>query len=186
MTDLTKNTSDLADLVTSTLQSSRSLHLTARGLLSQSPIPELIELLKALDTALEKLAQILTTTNAEFTALEPPLRSCGKCCKELNEQISQAAQLGAHNWATFEYMGQDIFGFTRTLKIYTSTIVIKMIDVALYVKGVLMWTRADTSTGLQAISRLLENASRNIKSLLKTLSPPSLKNWKARFINWAK
>ena len=60
MTGLIKNTSDLADLVTSTLQSSRSLHLMARGLLSQSPIPELIELLKALDTALEKLAQILT------------------------------------------------------------------------------------------------------------------------------
>ena len=45
----------------------------ARGLLSQSPIPKLIEPLKALDTALEKLAQILTTTNAEFIALELPL-----------------------------------------------------------------------------------------------------------------
>jgi len=53
---------------------------------------------------------------------------------------------------------------------------IKIIDVALYVKGVLIWTRANISIGLQAILCLLENALRNIKSLLKTLSLLSLKN----------
>jgi len=35
-------------------------------------------------------------------------------------------------------MGQDIFSFIRTLKIYISTIVIKIIDVVLYIKGVLI------------------------------------------------
>ena len=45
----------------------------ARGLPSQSPIPKLIEPLKALNTALKKLAQILTIMNTEFIALELPL-----------------------------------------------------------------------------------------------------------------
>ena len=85
MTGLTKNTFNLADLVISTLQSSWLLYFIVRGLLSQSPIPKLIEPLKALNMVLEKLAQILTIINTKFIALELPLQSYSKCCKEFNK-----------------------------------------------------------------------------------------------------
>jgi len=160
MADLINNNPNLADLVSSALQSSRSLHLTVRGLPSQSPIPELTEQLKALDTALQKLAQILTTRSTEFTALELPLRYCDQRCKELKEQISQ-------------YRDPDILGFIHTLKLHTSTIVIGMLDVALYVNCVQMWTSSDTYIALPAISYSLQKASRSIRSLSKILSRAS-------------
>jgi Fungal N-terminal domain of STAND proteins len=110
-------------LIESTEQSRQSLHLTVRGLPHDSPIPELLNQLCALETVLQWLNQI-PIDEVEFTEFESLLQTCGNVCRELQVNIIQAASSGFQDWATMRCKRGSIPDIIHDLKLYTTSILI--------------------------------------------------------------
>ncbi|KAG4427963.1 hypothetical protein IFR05_016553 [Cadophora sp. M221] len=116
-------------LVASATESCKSLLLTARGLPDERTVSNLLEQLQALDTVLGHLHENMSETGDEFAALDLPVKACLSICKDLNEKIKQASSAGPQDWTSLECRGANIAALTNKLKLYTSTIAIKLIKV---------------------------------------------------------
>jgi Fungal N-terminal domain of STAND proteins len=87
---------DLARLVADTLRLNQSLLQTITSVPSHGHTLELETQLKAFDTVLGKLQQILVNTDADLTALKLPIQTCFNTCGELQRKISQKGSLSCH------------------------------------------------------------------------------------------
>jgi prophage DNA circulation protein len=118
---------DLARLIVDTLQLSSFLLQAIRNVPNHEHVIELKTRFEVLSTALQKLQQMLVSTDADFTTLKAPIQTCLNTCEECQRKIS-----GMRNPSLSE-CSESIIGITRTLKLYTSTLVIGMIDIGMYV-----------------------------------------------------
>lgn len=119
----------LENAVISAIQSCDSLRLTVRGLPCDTTISKLLEQLDALYTALALLSENMSRSQDEFAELKPVVKLCGAISEDLKAGIKQASSSGLTDWANLECRGTNIAGVRDKLKIYTSTISIKMITV---------------------------------------------------------
>jgi hypothetical protein len=135
MADPISLASGLLTLVVFALESSQTLYQVVQSFQSnQRIVRELRQELEALDGVLESLRETVTNSDAGFTALELPLRQCGKACSEFKAIIvkctahSGGTRTSFRDWAKLKYMGDDIDGFKNMLAGYKSTIAIALGD----------------------------------------------------------
>lgn len=88
----------------------------------------LTDVLRSLDRAIASGADV------DFSALETPLKRCGKACQEFGDEIKKFSSTSGdsrtrlRDWARLKYMGEDIDGFRRLLAGYKATISIALAD----------------------------------------------------------
>jgi hypothetical protein len=131
--------SGLVALATFTFQASVALFETVNSYNShQQRVRDLAEETSALSGVLSSLTETVSASaNLDLSALEIPLRRCGKACKEFEQEIKKCSLRSGGNrasfrdWARLRYMGEDIDGFRRVLLGYKLTITIALSDVNL-------------------------------------------------------
>ena len=131
--------SGLVALATFAFQSSVALYETVNSYHShQQRIRDLAEETSALSGVLGSLTETISaSTDLDLSALEIPLRRCGKACQEFEQEIKKCSLRSGGNrasfrdWARLRYMGEDVDGFRRVLSGYKMTITIALSDVNL-------------------------------------------------------
>ena len=131
--------SGLVALATFALHSSVALYETVNSFNShQQRVRDLAEESGALSGVLGSLTEtIRASTDLDLSALEIPLRRCGKACGEFEQEIKKCAlrsggsRASFRDWARLKYMGEDIDGFRRVLSGYKMTITIALSDATL-------------------------------------------------------
>lgn len=131
--------SGIAGLGTVALQSSVALYQTINSYQShQQRVRDLAEEAGALSGVLESLiATVGSASDLDFSALEIPLKRCGKACDEFKEEIqkcsarSGGSRASFRDWARLKYMGDDVDGFRRLLASYKMTITVALTDATL-------------------------------------------------------
>jgi hypothetical protein len=77
---------------------------------------------------LEALGQVAVDYGTELSALQLPLRRCGKVCKEFEDMIESCTKhtdgqrRSLRDWTKLQYMGDDITKFGHVLANYKGTI----------------------------------------------------------------
>jgi hypothetical protein len=134
--------SGLVGLATFALQASVALYKTVNGFNShQERVQDFAREASALSGVLGSLAETITSTDLDLTALEVPLRRCGRACEEFEQEIQKCSQRSGgsrasfRDWARLRYMGDDIDSFRRVLSGYKMTINIALSDANLYVSA---------------------------------------------------
>jgi hypothetical protein len=128
--------SGLVALATFAFQASIALFETVNSYNShQQRVRDLAEETSALSGVLGSLAETISTSaGLDLSALEIPLRRCGKACAEFEQEIQKCSSRSGGNrasfrdWARLRYMGEDIDGFRRVLSGYKLTITIALSD----------------------------------------------------------
>ena len=128
--------SGLAGLAMFAFQSSVALYETVNSYHShQQRVCDLAEETSALSGVLGSLTETISASNGlDLSALEIPLRRCGKACEEFRQDIqkcslrSGGSRASFRDWARLRYMGEDIDGFRRLLSGYKMTITIALSD----------------------------------------------------------
>lgn len=128
--------SGLLTLATFAFQASVSLYETISSYNShQQRVRDLVEEASSLSVVLGSLTQtIAASADLDLSALEIPLRRCGKACNEFEEEIKRCSSRSGNSrtsfrdWARLRYMGEDIDGFRRVLSGYKLTISIALSD----------------------------------------------------------
>ena len=136
MAELIGVASGVAGLATFAFQASIALYETVNSYSShQQRVRDLAEETSALSGVLGSLAEtIRASADLELSALEIPLRRCGKACEEFELEIkkcssrSGGSRASFRDWARLRYMGEDIDGFRRVLSGYKLTITIALSD----------------------------------------------------------
>lgn len=126
--------SGLVGLGTFALQSSVALYETINSYRShQQRVRDLADETSALSGVLGSLVEtVQAAAELDLSALEIPLRQCGKACQGFEEQIqkcssrSTSSRTSVKDWARLRYNGDDIDGFRRLLASYKSTITIAL------------------------------------------------------------
>jgi hypothetical protein len=128
--------SGIVALVTFALQSSKILYDTV---VSFQKLPKFIQDLKdeveALNEVLQTLQRTVAGSDVDLTALELPLRQCGKACKDFAASIAKcskhttASRSSFRDWAKLRYLGDDIIGFQKMLAGYKATITIALANI---------------------------------------------------------
>jgi len=140
MADPLSTASGLVALITFALQSSKLLYDTV---VSFQRLPQFIQDLKneleALDGVLQTLQRTVEGSDVDLTALELPLRQCGKACKAFDALIAKCSRHTTdsnrswRDWARLRYMGDDIIGFQKMLAGYKATITLALSSVNMLV-----------------------------------------------------
>lgn len=127
--------SGLVDLATFALQASVALYKTVDSFNShQERVRDFARETGALSGVLGSLTETISSTDLDLTALEVPLRRCGKACEEFEQEIHKCSQRSSgsrtsfRDWARLRYMGDDIDSFRRVLSGYKMTITIALSD----------------------------------------------------------
>ena len=128
--------SGLAGLATFAFQSSVALYETITSYQSHHQrVRDLAEENAALSGILGSLTDtIRASSELDLSALEIPLRRCGKACQDFEKEIkkcslrSGGARTSFRDWAKLQYMGEDIDSFRRRLAEYKMTITIALTD----------------------------------------------------------
>lgn len=128
--------SGLVALTIFAFKSSVALHDTINSYQShQQRVRDLVEETGALSGVLSSLAETVRATgDLDLSALELPLRRCGKACQEFEQEIKKCAPRSDgsiaqfRGWARLRYMGDDIDGFRHLLAGYKMTITIALTD----------------------------------------------------------
>lgn len=130
------------DLATFALNSSVALYKTVQSFNShQERVHDFAGETSALSEVLGSLTATITSSDLDLTALEVPLRRCGKACEEFEQEIKKCSQRSGgsrasfRDWARLRYMGDDIDSFRRVLSGYKMTITIALSDANLYVSA---------------------------------------------------
>jgi hypothetical protein len=128
--------SGIVALVTFALQSSKLLYKTVA---SFQKLPKFVEDLKneleALNGVLQTLQGTVSSSDVDLTALELPLRQCGKACKDFDALIAKCfrhatdSKRSFRDWARLQYLGDDVIGFQKMMAGYKSTIIIALSNV---------------------------------------------------------
>lgn len=132
-------TSGMVALATFAFHASVALYETVNSYQShQQRIRDLAEETSALSGVLGSLTETVSaSTDLDLSALELPLRRCGKACQEFEQEIKKCSSRSGSNrtsfrdWARLRYMGDDVDGFRRVLSGYKMTITIALSDVNL-------------------------------------------------------
>jgi hypothetical protein len=135
--------SGIVALGTFAFQSSVALFETINSYQShQKSVRDLAGEAGSLSEVLGSLVEtVRTTTDLDLSALELPLRRCGRACKEFEQDIqkisarSGGSRANFRDWARLRYMGEDVDGFRRLLASYKMTITIALTDANLYVSA---------------------------------------------------
>jgi hypothetical protein len=128
--------SGLVALATFAFQASVALYTTVNSYNShQQRVRDLAEEASALSGVLGSLTETISVSaDLDLSALEIPLRRCGKACEEFEQEIkkcslrSGGSRASFRDWARLKYMGEDIDGFKRVLSGYKLTITIALSD----------------------------------------------------------
>ncbi len=103
-------------------------------------VRDLQQELEALQAALRSLTETVgATSEADFSALNLPLKRCGTACHEFEQKLlSSVSRSGSalenfRGWARLRYLGDDVDSFRRMLAGYKSIILIAITDMTLYV-----------------------------------------------------
>jgi hypothetical protein len=128
--------SGLVALTTFAFQASVALYTTVDSYNShQQRVRDLAEEASALSGVLGSLTETISASaDLDLSALEIPLRRCGKACQEFEQEIkkcslrSGGSRASFRDWARLKYMGEDIDGFRRVLSGYKLTITIALSD----------------------------------------------------------
>ncbi len=134
-------TSGVLTLAGFTFKSSVALYQTVQNIRHHpDTVQDLQRELEALQGALRSLTETVgTTTEADFSALNLPLKRCGTACYEFEQRLlSSVSRSGSalenfRGWARLRYLGDDVDSFRRMLAGYKSIILIAITDVTLYV-----------------------------------------------------
>jgi uncharacterized coiled-coil protein SlyX len=120
------NTSpDLLEQASYTLRLNRSLLQAMTNLPRHTRILELETQLTVLDAVLEKLQQVIDNTDLNLANLASPVQGCLNKCEELQRIMSQEESSDFQGW------DDNIIDITLALKLFSSTIVVGMIDAEL-------------------------------------------------------
>lgn len=141
MADPISVASGVLTLVIFAHKSCLTLHTTIQGYNNHPKrVRDLIEELEALMGVLQSLDDTLrSNSDVDLSALNLPLRRCGKACEEFREELQRCSsrsggdQTSFRDWAKLKYMGDNIADFKDSLAAYKSTLNIALIDVQLYV-----------------------------------------------------
>lgn len=139
MADPLSVTSAVVSLITVSCQASKALRDT---IYSYKNHTKNVRDLKNELEALEETLQLLNVTSpglkdADFAALELPLRRCGCACEEFRQILERCTGQTAddkakfRSWLRIRWMGSDINGFKDTLAGYKSTIAIAIAGINL-------------------------------------------------------
>lgn len=135
MADPLSTTSGVLTVVVVALQSSKLLYQAVSSFQNNNrSIRELKEELESLDGVLQSLRETTFEAEADFVALELPLRRCCKACQDFKVVIekcsarSGGSKTSFRDWAKLRYLGEDIVGFKNMLAGYKSTIAIALGD----------------------------------------------------------
>lgn len=127
--------SGLVALATLAFKASVALYTTVSSFNShQQRVRDLAEEASALSGVLGSLTETISASDLDLSALEIPLRRCGKACEEFEQEIKKCSLRSGGNrasfrdWARLKYMGEDIDGFRRVLSGYKLTITIALSD----------------------------------------------------------
>lgn len=128
--------SGLVALATVAFHASVALYETVNSYNShQQRVRDLVEETSALSGVLGSLSETIgASADLDLSALEIPLRRCGKACNEFEQEIkkcslrSGGSRTSFRDWAKLRYMGEDIDGFRRVLNGYKLTITIALSD----------------------------------------------------------
>lgn len=128
--------SGLLALATIAFQASIALYKTIQSFQVQPKrVRDLKEELEALSGVLSSLTETVgATTDVDLSALELPLRQCGKACEEFEKEITKCSSRSGgsrtsfRDWAKLSYMGDNIDAFKQLLAGYKSTIIIALTD----------------------------------------------------------
>lgn len=131
--------SGLLALGTFAFKTGTCLYKTIESYQSHSQrVKDLLEENGALNRVLASLNKTTASATAiDLSALEVPLRCCGRACEEFNRQIEKTksapggSRANFRGWARLRYMGEDIDGFRRLLGSYKATISIALADATL-------------------------------------------------------
>ena len=127
--------SGLLTLTGFALQSSRTLYDLINSFQHHGRyVRQLKDELEALGTVLGSLHETIDQDVLDLSALEIPLRHCGKACEEFTKLINKSTSRSGgqktsfRDWVKISYIGKDIAGFTGLLAGYKSTITIALGD----------------------------------------------------------
>jgi hypothetical protein len=119
----TNNSNNAPDLPE---RASYTLHLNQSLLQAMTNLPrrnfELETQLTVLNAVLEKLQQVIDNTDLNLANLASPVQGCLKKCEELQRIINQRESSDSQRW------DENIVDITIALKLFSSTIVVGMID----------------------------------------------------------
>ena len=127
-------------VVTFALQSSKILYEAVNGFqrLPQS-IKDLKAELKSLHGVLEALKDTVATPGVDLSALELPLRQCGKACVDFEKLVSRCSRHSTdsrrsfRDWARLRYLGDDVEGFQKMIAGYKATVTIALANISMSV-----------------------------------------------------
>ena len=139
MADPLSVTSAVVGLVTVSCQASKALRDTIHSYRNHTKnVRDLKDELEALEETLQLLNVTSPGLNdADFAAVELPLRRCGCACEEFRQILEKCAgrtdddRSKFRSWLKIRWMGSDINGFRDTLASYKSTIAIAIAGVNL-------------------------------------------------------
>ncbi|KFY67900.1 hypothetical protein V496_01349 [Pseudogymnoascus sp. VKM F-4515 (FW-2607)] len=161
--------SGLVDLATFALQASVTLYKTVESFNShQERVRDFAREASALSGVLGSLTETITSTDLDLTALEVPLRRCGKACEEFEQEIHKCSQRSGgsrasfRDWARLRYMGDDIDSFRRVLSGYKMTITIALSDANLRLSAL-------TAESVESYNDLLGTAKAGLEDHLERM-----------------
>lgn len=135
MADPVSITASVLTLATFALQSSQALYDIIGSIKNNSrSVRELKDETGALSGVLVSLTETVKNSDADFSALENPLRKCGELCNESAELINKCsvhAGRGKFSWRDFltsTYKGKDINELRSLIGAYKGTIAIALAD----------------------------------------------------------
>ncbi|KAK3901447.1 hypothetical protein C8A05DRAFT_44914 [Staphylotrichum tortipilum] len=162
--------SGLLTLADFTFKSSVALYQTVQSIRHHpDTVQDLQQELAALQGALRSLTETVGTTGeADFSALNLPLKRCGTACHEFEQKLlSCVSRSGSvlqnfRGWARLRYLGDDVDSFRRTLAGYKSIILIAITDVTLRKSSI-------TSHKLEEHRVMIETATANLEDRLQVI-----------------
>jgi hypothetical protein len=138
--DPVSSTVSIVALVTFAVQSSKLLYETVS---SFKKLPKVIQHLKdeagALIEVLQTLQRTLAASDIDLTALELPLKQCGKACKDFAGLVKKCSKHSGESewsfrdWAKLKYLGEDVIGLQKLLAGYKATIALALLNTNMYV-----------------------------------------------------
>lgn len=135
MADPISITASIVALATFAFQSSQALYNAVDSIKNNSrSVRELKDEAEALSSVLVSLTETVTNSDADFSALETPLRKCGELCNASAKVISKCSVhggAGKFSWRDFlnsTYRGKTITELRSMIGAYKGTIAIALAD----------------------------------------------------------
>jgi len=135
MADPVSVAAGIVGLTAFAIQSSKVLYDTIESIKNNSrSVRELKEELNSLSGVLHSLEETLAVAEIDFSALQTPLRRCGRLCEEFSVLIKKCSQHGdpgkfsIRDFIAITYKGRDITELRSLIAAYKSTIAIALAD----------------------------------------------------------